>query len=180
MRLNTEGSNPLNQNIQFYNNIWADPTGSMGTEGNTTADFAEVPTDQNLDIGLNTNLYWNGVNPIPPDNLQLIHYTDDLQRLVGDALLSGQSGLVVPHWDGSYFADGSESIRAAFERLARLYGAPGVGSPAIDAANPTQAPLDDILGHVRGLAPDIGAYESNAPWSVFLPICMQDSSSNSP
>ncbi|MFK8002846.1 MAG: hypothetical protein AB8H86_24980 [Polyangiales bacterium] len=76
-----------------------------------------------------------------------------------DPLLGDQSGLVVPHWDGSAFADGSEDICAAFERLVTQYGSPAAGSAAVDAAEPTQMASDDILGRARGASPDIGAVE---------------------
>ena len=172
MRLNTEGGNPPNDNIRFYNNIWSDPAGSMGTEANSTADFAEVPDGQNLTIELDNNLYWNGVNPIPFDDQQMIQYTDDLNRIIGDPSLGNQAGLVVPHWNGSAFADGSISIREAFERLVNLFGAPAAGSPAVDAADPSHAPVDDILGAWRGSSPDIGAYERDTltPHYNFLPL----------
>ena len=77
---------------------------------------------------------------------------------------------MIPYWDGSTFVDGSGDIRAAFERLVTSYGVPAADSPAVDAADPAQAPLDDILGTRLGLSPDVGAYETNPPWAVFLPI----------
>jgi len=175
MRLNTEGANPNNQDIHFYNNIWSDPTGTMGTEGYTGVDFAEVSSTQNISITLDNNLYWNGGSLIPADTGQLIHYTDDLNRVVDDPSLGSQVGLVVPYWDGSSFADSSTTIRAAFERLVDLYGKPAQGSPVVGAADPNISPLDDILGNLRGPWPDIGAYQTNLPDVIFLPVIMTSS-----
>jgi hypothetical protein len=141
----------------------------MGTEGYSGVDFAEVSPTQNTSIFLDNNLYWNGGSPIPPDAGQLIHYTDDLNRTVANPLLGDQSGLVVPVWDGVAFADGSASIREAFQRLVALYGRPGSGSPLIDAADTLNAAADDILGNLRGPSPDLGAYETNPPL-VYLPL----------
>jgi hypothetical protein len=47
------------------------------------------------------NLYWDGSFPIPPDSAELINYSDDLHRLVGDPLLPSQSGIVLPRWDAA-------------------------------------------------------------------------------
>lgn len=172
MRLNTEGDNPVNQNIHFYNNVWADPTGTLGAEGYTGVDLAEVPVGQNTNITLDNNLYWNGGSSIPPDASQMIHYTDDLHRTIADPQLGSQAGLIVPYWNGSAFADGSSTIRETFERLVNLYGKPTGNSPVVDSASQIQSPLDDILGNLRGPAPDMGAYETNAPAliNLFLPV----------
>lgn len=174
MRLNTEGDNPVNQNIHFYNNVWADPTGTLGTEGYSGVDLAEVSAGQNTYITLDNNLYWNGGSPIPPDTSQMIHYTDDLHRTIADPLLGSQAGLIVPYWDGSAFADSSSTILETFERLVDLYGKPAGNSPVVDSANGTQSPIDDILGNLRGPAPDLGAYETNVPAliNLFLPVVL--------
>ena len=69
MRLNIEGDNRrINENIRqaFYNNIWSDPTGTMGARSRSSNpadnDFSDTPTDQtdNDSFELSHNLYWNG------------------------------------------------------------------------------------------------------------------------
>jgi hypothetical protein len=160
MRLNVEGSNPANQNIRFYNNIWSDPTGSMGDDGGGTNDFSDTPPGQTNSFTLDNNLYWNGGAAIPSDPAELVNYTDDNSRFVADPLLGGQAGLVLPRWDenNDLFADGSTTIRQVFENLVLLYGTPAAASPVVDAAALANAPAEDILGNNRS-APDIGAVE---------------------
>jgi hypothetical protein len=165
MRLNREGSNPSNDLIRFYNNVWSDPTGTMGAENPTRPnDFSDTPPADTLSFTLDHNLYWNGGQPIPSDGAELINHTNDVHGLIGDPLLGSQSGLVLPRWNPAtgQFTDGSTTIRQAFERLVQLYGSPAEGSPLLDAADPGNAPADDILGRSRptGSAPDLGAYET--------------------
>ncbi|WP_420629660.1 hypothetical protein [Candidatus Leptofilum sp.] len=157
-RLNSEGSNPANENIQFFNNIWADPTGSMGSDGSNSNDFSDTPPGETSSWTLDNNLYWNGGTAVPTDSGELINYTDDSNRLVADPLLPGQGGLVLPRWNGSQFADGSATIMEVFTNLVMLYGTPSGSSPVVDAADPTNAPAEDILGNGR-TNPDIGAVE---------------------
>ncbi len=157
-RLNTEGSNPANQNIQFFNNIWSDPTGTMGANGGGSNDFSDTPSGETSSWTLDNNLYWNGGSAIPEDANELINYTDDANRLVANPQLPGQSGLVLPRWTGSQFADGSSTIADVFTNLVLLYGMPSGTSPVVDTADPANAPAEDILGNGR-INPDIGAVE---------------------
>ena len=154
MRLYSFGDNQPNAELRFYNNLWSDPGGTMGT-------FSDTPQGQTASFVLSTNLYWNGGQPLPNNPAALVNIAADTARVVGDPRLGSQAGLVPPRWSGSQFADGSASIRQAFERLATQYGTPGVGSAALDKALPAQSPADDLLGNLRprGAAPDLGALE---------------------
>lgn len=159
MRLNREGSNLVLDNINFYNNIWSDPTGTMGAEsGGGNNDFSDTPPADTNSFAIDKNLYWNGGSPIPSDSNELINYDDDLNHMIANPQLGTQSGLVLPRWTGAQFADGSSTIQEAFERLVMLYGTPASGSAVIDNANAVNAPSEDILGNPRS-NPDIGAVE---------------------
>jgi hypothetical protein len=154
-RIFTYGANPDNDQIHLHNNIWSDPTGTMGdtfNRGNNTNNLT-----------FDNNLFWNNGNLFPTSLESIIEVSDDVHRIEGDPLLGDQAGLALPRWNPStgQFADGSTTIRQAFERLVRDYGTPAASSPAIDAADPSNSPSDDILGSPRpaGSAPDIGASE---------------------
>ncbi len=161
-RINQEGSNPVNDTIWFYNNLWSDPTGTMGAEsGGGGNDFSDGDPDEVTNLILDNNLYWNGGVAIPTGD-QVNPNTADVNRVVNNPMLGAQAGIVLPRWNAGtgLFADGSTTIRQAFERLVDVYGQPASGSPALDVANPAQTPTDDILGRPRsGFTPDIGAYE---------------------
>lgn len=163
MRLNTEGANQPNENIRFFNNIWSDPTGSMGSDGGSGNDFSDTPPGETASFTLANNLYWNGGAAIPEDPNETINFTGDANRIVGDPLLGGQAGLIIPRWEQGtgQFGDGSTTIGEAFERLVDLYGTPGAGSAALGAADPANAPADDILGNPRGSNPNVGAAEGS-------------------
>ncbi len=156
-RINREGNNPVNANIRFYNNVWADPTGTMGAGGGGGNDFSDGAPSEVTGLVLASNLYWNGGQPIPTGD-QINPNGDDPARIVADPGLPAQAGLTLPLWQGSAFASGTTRIRQEFERLVRAYGFPGSASPIRDAADPGQAPLDDILGNPRS-DPDLGAVE---------------------
>ena len=162
MRLNLESaSSPQNEGIEFYNNVWSDPTGTMGAgSGGGSNDFSDTPPADTATWALHNNLYWNAGVAVPEDPGELINLSDDAAPVVADPLLPGQAGLLLPRWTGAGFGDGSQTVREVFERLVRLYGSPAAGSPVIDAADPVRAPTEDILGRPRGSAPDLGAVEN--------------------
>ena len=161
MRLNREGSNLRNQNIEFYNNIWSDPAGTMGGPG--TNDFSDTPTTDTDSFMLKNDLYWNAGAAIPSDPNELVNYTNDAFRILAAPQLNNAAGIALPRWiaASSVFADGSTTIRQAFERLVEQYGKLGALSAALDVADPLNVPSEDILGRARNLdlGPDVGAYE---------------------
>lgn len=158
-RLIAGSSNPRNLNLSFVNNIYSDPTGTMGSEAFSGVDLFDAPADQTDSAELDNNLYFNGGNAIPVDAGQFLDFNDDANAIVGDPKLPVQAGLVAPVWNGSAFADGSTNIRQAFLRLVNQYGVAAPGSPVVDAADASLSATEDILGRVRGPMPDLGAVE---------------------
>lgn len=157
--INITEDNPLNQNIAFYNNIWADSTGTMGASGPSDSnEFSSGDAAATTNLVLDNNMYWNGDQAIPPG--EPISPTDDDRRLVADPELNmDHSGIILPHWQGTEFLSGNSTIRQEFERLVEAYGRLPGSSPAIGQADPAYAPIDDILGNYRGVAADMGAFE---------------------
>ena len=154
-RIGPEGSNPQVRDIFIYNNIWSDPTGTMGNR--FINNFGDVLTSSIL---LNNNLFWNAGNALP--TTETPPPSADPNLIVADPRLEAdQSGIVLPVYDEARhrFPSGSTSIRAEFERLVRTYGAIPENSGAVDRANASQMPAEDILGNPRGSRPDVGAYE---------------------
>lgn len=154
MRLNREGSNPTVQNIRFFNNLWADPAGTMN-------DFSDVLAADVSGIVLRRNGYWNAGGPIPQDPTDAVNSANDSERLLGDPRLPAQTGITTPHWlpAQSQFNGGFTRIAEVFAHYALTYGQPAAGGAGINQADPTQMPLDDLLGRPRGAAPDLGAVE---------------------
>jgi hypothetical protein len=161
-RVETKGDNPPNENITFANNIWSDPTGTMGADGPGDGNaFSTGDDGSTVNLVLDTNLYWNGGAVIPAGDVAS-PLTDDANAVIGDPMLaSDQSALVTPVWTGNGFADDSTTVREVFVELVEAYGAIPAGSPAIGGADPDAAPIDDVLGNPRS-DPDLGAYEQGA------------------
>lgn len=162
MRLNQEGDNPVNSNIHFYNNVWADQEGTMGAENSSQPnDFSDTPPGETSSFTLDNNLYWNDSAAIPEDGSELINYSDDSSRIVANPLLTAPAAIPLPRWieASGQFGDGSTTIRTAFERLVINYAVPADNSPLPDHANSAFAPDDDILGNQRPPLKDIGAFE---------------------
>ncbi|TWU28127.1 hypothetical protein [Bythopirellula polymerisocia] len=161
MRVNVENSVVTNEQIHFYNNIWSDPTGTMGASFGSGNDFSDSPPGEVTNWTLVNNQYYNGGANIPADASETINYTDDPNRIAGNPGLASQAGLTLPRWNPAtgMFADGSMNIREAFVKLVMQYGVPAASSEGVDHALAAQAPLDDILGNLRGVSPDVGAVE---------------------
>ncbi len=168
-RIWTENNSMKNEDLYFYNNIFCDPNGGMVdfSDGNRTADVTG-------DCVLDNNLYWNNGSSIPADSGSIFDpdssdpNRNDANGVFANPLLGNPSGMTIQRWDANsaQFLSGQTSIRGEFTRLVNLYGLPGSGSPAVDAANPLFMPADDILGRPRGASPDIGAVERVASVSL--------------
>ena len=173
-RVDQKGSNPQNQNIYFYNNIWSDPTGTMGADlSGEGSKFSGGEPSQVSNLILDNNLYWNGPKEIPPGKVAS-PLVDDARRMVANPLLNtDHTAIVLPRWAGTAFLSGNLSIRQEFVRLVELYGKIPVYSPAVGEADPIYAPPDDILSRPRSASPDLGAYEAiliAGDHRVFLPL----------
>jgi hypothetical protein len=160
IRVTITDLNPINEDITFINNIWSDPTGSMGVdlEGGS-GEFSDGDPAESANVLLENNLYWNGGQEIPPGEL-VSPLVDDPKAVLEDPLLeTDQDQLVLPRWTGNTFLSGNRSIRQEFIRLVERYGSIPAGSAAIGKADPILAPVEDILGNERSASPDLGAYE---------------------
>jgi hypothetical protein len=148
--------NQPSENVQFYNNVYADQTGTM-------LDFSNTRPANVGSFTLSNNLYWNGGNAIPIDTTEdVINYTNDARRIMANPLLAQPTSVTPPRWvpANNAFADGSTTIEQVRARLIDTYAKPGAGSPVIDRADATNAASEDIRRTPRGSAPDVGAYEA--------------------
>jgi hypothetical protein len=160
MRLSASGYKT--ENVNIYNNIWADPTGTM-------ENFVFGAPDNVFSITFNNNVYWNGGNPIPISGQGgipsgVLELSDDASAIVANPLLPPIGMIILPRYNAAQkaFLSGETTIRGEFERLAKSYAEPRQGSPVTDSADILYMPSEDILGRTRsgaGTAPDIGAYE---------------------
>ncbi len=159
-RVSTKGSNPQNANIFFYNNIWANPDGTMGSSQTVGKPiFSSGNPENTLDLVLDHNLYWNNNQVVPIGSL-ISPLIADQNRIVADPFLNmNYQDMVLPRWNGSSFLSGSKTLRDEFERLVSLYARIPTSSPVTGMADPAYAHKDDILQHPRDNKPDLGAYE---------------------
>lgn len=168
--------NPQNQNIYFYNNIWSDPTGTMGADlSGGSNKFSNGDPEQTSNLILNNNLYWNGGETIPAGKLvsPLVH---DSHRIVANPQLNTHhDAILLPRWSGSAFLSGSKTIREEFIRLVETYGRIMNESPASGHAEPAYAPHDDILSNFRPRQPDLGAFEDSPASAerIYLPMAVK-------
>ncbi len=157
---------PLQSEMVFANNLCCDNTGKMPR-------FAIALGKRFAADGvrLNNNVYWNGGKPIPsrqgsknrPEENDAVAPINDARAVLADPRLPDVPlESLAPGWDPETgrFRSGGKTIREEFERLVETYAVPGSGSSAIDGADPSEMPKDDILGKPRNFeTPDIGCYE---------------------
>jgi len=168
-RIVVKDQNPKNQNIFFYNNIWSDPTGTMGAGANGGSNqFSSGDPTATQNLLLDNNLYWNGGRPIPPGDVASPS-NDAHRRVANPRLTTDQTKIILPRWNNSAFLSGKATIREEFIRLVNLYGKIPATSPAIGKANPAYAPTTDILRRLRRY-PDLGAYEYIPPATGEIPL----------
>lgn len=149
-RLNREGRNAVNQNIQFASNVWSNPRGTM-------AAFSDGQAAESTNVTVDNNAYWNGGRPLPRDS-SAVQPPSDKRADLADPKLPW-SEVTVPRWQGNQFRSGSGSIREEFRKLVQQFGMPGSGSSLLGRADPALASADDIRGAARGSKPDIGAVQ---------------------
>jgi hypothetical protein len=151
--------------------------GSLTLEENNG--FSEGRLDSTINLSLDSNLYWNGGQPIPGGDL-LSPLKDDRHPLVADPQLGKDfDGLILPVWDGSQFRSGNLLIRDEFLRLAHEYGSLAQRSPALRKGNLECAPGDDIFRFLRDVLPSFGA-DQGTPWITSLRSPFSLSTTNNP
>ncbi len=154
--------NPQNENIFFYNNIWSDPTGTMGADLNGRPnEFSDGDPAGVNNLILDNNFYWNGGQEIPPGEL-VSPTSDDAHMVTANPFINSvYDNLVLPRWNGISFISGSKTIREEFVRLVGKYGSLPMSSEALGKANPNFSPPEDILRRHRPIEPSMGAYDIN-------------------
>ncbi len=165
IRLSIKADNPKNEKITLCNNIWSDPTGTMGMgtpEEKDDNEFSDGSPDSTVNLVLEHNLYWNGVEVIP-DGEVLSPLWDDPHDVVADPQLNTDfSDLILPVWNGTEFLSGNQAIRDEFLRLAHEYGSLPQESPALWNGSPLCASRHDIFHTLRDFVPSFGADQGTA------------------
>lgn len=150
-RLNVEGQSPPNDGVSFFNNIWSAPGGTMTDLTDTE------PVSPLENFVLQTNLYWNGDQPIPQDASDTINLDADATAIVADPRIASLP-MTNPVWDADSeeFGGGHATFCDAFEDLVVRHGTPEPNGAAAGNALASELPALDILGRPRATA-DLGA-----------------------
>jgi hypothetical protein len=164
LRANRENKNLINDKIDLFNNIWADPTGTMGQGAYESAnDFSDTLPNQLRRFTLNNNLVFNGSLELPYSIWDKVNTSDDKNLKSQDPMLNDTTKLIPPVWqaDNTQFADGSFSIRNTFVRIVLFYGVPENSQAITQTTNINEVPSEDILGKARIAPHSLGAYSIN-------------------
>ena len=171
VRITQEQKNKKTTNINLYNNIWSDPTGTMGQgDHEDDLDFSDTLFYQLNEFTLSNNLYWNNGEPLPYSLLDKINPSADNEQVISNPHLGDNTELISPVWNKKTqsFDDGSFEIREVFLRLVNFYGIPKFNYNKREANdNKTlHFPKSDILGKERTLPHSIGAYNLSSEKKV--------------
>lgn len=142
-RIVAEGNNQPAEDIRFYNNLWADPSGSMSR-------FARVDDTDDLDVAsfvISHNLYWNNGAGIPGSTGALVSHTADPSRVHLDPQLPDPASAISPRLENGQFSDGSTTIQQVWRNLIEQFGQPQ--NVAIARGLTNEAPGIDMLGRLR-------------------------------
>jgi len=164
VRITKERKNQRPTNINLFNNIWSDPTGSMGMgEFEDNTDFSDTLIHHLDGYSLNNNLYWNGGKSLPSSIFDRINPSYDDNKHITNPQLGEQQNTITPTWlaDKKQFADESYNIREAFLRLVYYYATPAT---SVSVANKVSTldnlfPKEDILGQKRRSPLSLGALQ---------------------
>ncbi len=149
-RVDRKFDNPINDGLRLSNNVWSDPTGTMGSF--SAGDPAAV-----MGLVLSNNVYWNGGSAIDPGTVAGPG-ADPSASLSDPVVTDGPP--VVPFWTGTAFLGGGSTIDAEFTRLVGAHGAISPSSSAVSLADTAYAPSVDITGSSRDAEPDAGSREA--------------------
>jgi len=163
VRITREQKNKKPTNINLYNNIWSDPTGTMGQGAHEDdLDFSDTLPYQLNKFTLSNNLYWNNGEPLPYSLLDKINPSVDNEQVISNPHLGDNTELISPVWNKitQSFDDGSFEIRDVFLRLVNFYGMPKCHNNRckINSIQQSPFPKRDILGKDRTMPHSIGAY----------------------
>lgn len=165
IRVTKEQKNRTPTNISLYNNIWSDPTGTMGQGAyENNLDFSDTLLYNTGDFMLSNNQYWNSGVELPNSIFDKITPSVDENKVINNPLLGNNQKLITPTWNATKytFDDGSFEIREVFKRLVTYYGIPS--SPeAIKNKNNSTIPRFDIMKNKRHPPFSLGAYQPMAP-----------------
>jgi hypothetical protein len=163
IRVTREQKNKKPTHINLYNNIWSDPTGTMGQGAHENdIDFSDTLFYQLNQFTLSNNLYWNNGDLLPYSLLDKINPSADNEQVISDPHLGDNTQLISPVWSDitQTFDDGSFEIREVFLRLVNFYGIPkfNYNKREVNTNKTLYFPKSDILGQERTMPHSIGAY----------------------
>ena len=111
----------------------------------------DSPAESIESVRLESNIVWNGANPVPSDPSDAVNASDDPNGRLVDPGLPTVAPFTRPVWlpENGEFAGGHQSSCELFGALVTRFGRIGPTSPAAGNANAAAAPAIDIFGAQR-------------------------------